>query len=57
LQSGEVFSVTQGVNPAPNTYYPDIWGNVVAWQGSGNQGAAAAIKMTDFSFMPVLNRP
>jgi beta propeller repeat protein len=57
LQTNEVFSVTQGINPVPDTYSPDIWGNIVAWHGPGNQGAAAAIKMTEFSFLPLLNNP
>lgn len=57
LQSGQIFSVTQEANPVQDVLYPDIWGDIVAWQGSGNQGAAAAIKMTDFSFMPLFNRP
>lgn len=57
LQSGQIFSVTQETSPVPDVLYPDIWGDVVAWQGVYTQGAAAAIKMTDFSFMPLLNRP
>jgi beta propeller repeat protein len=57
LQTSEIFSVTDGTNPVPDIYYPDIWGNVVAWHGTGSQGAAAAIKMTNFTFLPLLSTP
>lgn len=56
LQSGETFSVTQE-NPFTPATVPNIWGDVVTWRNSGDYGAAAAIKMTDFSFMPLWNRP
>lgn len=60
LQTSEIFSVTDGTNPVSDIFYPVIWGNVVAWHGPWQDtttGAAAAIRMTDFSFMPLLNRP
>ena len=60
LQTSEIFSVTDGTNPVADIYYPVIWDNVVAWHGPWQDlesGAAAAIKMSDFSFMPLFNNP
>jgi beta propeller repeat protein len=55
LESGETYWITQD-NPLPQSYYPDVWGNVVAWD-SYYDGAAAARKMTEFRFLPLLNGP
>jgi beta propeller repeat protein len=52
LETGETFWITED-NPLPQSYFPSVWGNLVAWD-SNLDGAAAARKMTEFGFLPIL---